>query len=95
MERATSEDTQGTHPDGGCAVEMYSNAGLGYSEIETLSVEKKLMPGEALQNLITVDLLDANAGLPACELAGVICAALGETPEIQPMAAPAPMPQTP
>jgi hypothetical protein len=84
VERATSEDTQGVHPDGGCAVEMYSNAGLGYSEIETLSVEKKLLPGESLQNLITVDLLEAGSNLPACELADLICAALGETPEIQP-----------
>jgi hypothetical protein len=92
VERATSADTQGAHPDGGCSVEMYSNAGLGYSEIETLSVEKKLLPGESLQNLITVDLLEAGSALPACELAGVICAALGETPEIQPPAAPAEMP---
>ena len=88
VERATSEDTQGIHPDGGCSVEMYSNSGLGYSEIETLSVEKKLLPGESLQNLITVDLLEAGSDLPACALAGAICAALGETPEIQPPAAP-------
>ena len=89
VERATSEDTEGTHPDGGCAVEMYSNAGLGYSEIETLSVEKKLLPGESLQNLITVDLLEAGSSLSACELADKVCASLGETPEIQPPAAPA------
>ena len=98
VERASSEDTQGTHPDGGCAVEMYSNAGLGYSEIETLSVEKKLLPGESLQNLITVDLLEAGSGLSACELAGVICTTLGETPEIQAPtipAAPAEMPTMP
>jgi hypothetical protein len=98
VERAISEDTQGTHPDGGCAVEMYSNAGLGYSEIETLSVEKKLLPGESLQNLITVDLLEAGSGLSACELADAICATLGETPEIQPpaeLAAPAEMPTMP
>jgi hypothetical protein len=98
VERATSEDTQGARPDGGCAVEMYSNAGLGYSEIETLSVEKKLLPGESLQNLITVDLLEADSSLPACELAGVVCAALGETPEIQSPpapAAPAEMPAMP
>ena len=95
VERATSEDTEGTHPDGGCAVEMYSTAGLGYSEIETLSVEKKLLPGESLQNLITVDLLEAGSALSACELADVICATLGETPEIQPPAAPAEMPAMP
>lgn len=89
VERTTSEDTQGIRPDGGCNVEMYSNAGLGYSEIETLSVEKKLLPGESLQNLITVDLLEVGSSLPACELAGAICAALGETPEIQPPTAPA------
>jgi hypothetical protein len=98
VQRAASEYTQGTRPDGGCTVEMYSNAGLGYSEIETLSVEKKLLPGESLQNVITVDVLEAGSNLPACELAGVIGAALGETPEIQPPAAPAApaeMPATP
>ena len=89
VERASSPDTEGTRPDGGCAVEMYSNAGLNYSEIETLSVEKKLLPGESLQNLITVDLLDVGQELSACELANKICATLGEMPEIQPPTAPA------
>ena len=94
VERATSESTQGDHPDGGCAVEMYSNAGLGYSEIETLSVEKNLLPGESLQNVITVDLLDADRGLSSCELANRIRGFLGEEPEIEPPPLPAP-PQTP
>ncbi len=84
VERTSSEDTDGTHPDGGCTVEMYSNAGLGYSEIETLSVEKALLPGETLQNLITVELLEAGEALPSCDLANLVGAALGETPEIQP-----------
>lgn len=88
VERVSAEETGGAHPDGGCVVEMYSNAGLGYSEIETLSAERKLLPGESLQNTITVDLFEAAADLPACELAGAVSAALGETPEIQPPAAP-------
>lgn len=89
VERTTSEDTQGIRPDGGCNVEMYSNAGLGYSEIEMLSVEKKLLPGESLQNLIAVDLLEADSSLSICELADAVCATLGETPVIQPPTAPA------
>ena len=88
VERATSEITEGARPDGGCAVEMYSNADLGYSEIGTLSVEKKLLPGESLQNMITVDLLEAGSELPACELADLIGITLGETPETQQPATP-------
>jgi hypothetical protein len=88
VERATSELAEGVRPDGGCAVEMYSNASLGYSEIGTLSVEKKLLPGESLQNMITVDLLEAGSELPACELADLIGKTLGEMPPTQPPATP-------
>ena len=87
-ERATSEITEGTRPDGECTVTMYSNAGLGYSEIGTLSVEKKLLPGESLQNMITVDLLEAGSQLSACELADLIGKTFGEMPEPQPPATP-------
>lgn len=95
VERVVSKITEGTRPNNGCTVEMYSNAGLGYSEIETLSEEKKLLPGESLQNVVAVDLLDANANLSACELANKICAAVGETPEIQPPAPAETSPVTP
>ena len=91
MERATSEIAEGARPDGGCTVEMYSNAGLGYSEIGTRSLEKKLLPGESLQNMITVDLLEAGSELPSCELADLIGKTLSEMPETQqPTIPPAP-----
>ena len=77
VERATSEDI-GTHPDGGCTVEMYSNAGLGYTEIETLSVEKTLHPGETLQNTLTLECFPAPATTNACELADAVQKLLGE-----------------
>jgi len=78
VERATSDDQDGRHPDGGCAVEMYSNAGLGYTEIETLSVEKNLKPGGSLQNLLTVECLNVSTNLTACDVAGEIRRTLGE-----------------
>lgn len=45
------------YPDGGCSHEVYVNAGLGYSEIETLSPEYLLPAGETIANrlVITVD----------------------------------------
>lgn len=69
---------RGKHPDGGCTVEMYSNAGLGYSEIETLSVEKDLQPGETLQNTLIIECLDAPPGAEPCALAEHVRKALGE-----------------
>jgi hypothetical protein len=91
-ERATSEITEGARPDGGCTVVMYSNAGLGYSEIGFFSVEKKLLPGESLQNVITTDLLEAGGKWSACELADLVGKTFGEMPEPQPSAAaPAPI----
>lgn len=52
IERATT--SEGTYPDGGCTIEMYANTGLGYCEIETLSVEKNLNVGETLENTLTI-----------------------------------------
>lgn len=77
VERAAAEDV-GTHPDGGCTVEMYSNSGLGYTEIETLSVEKSLQPGETLQNTLTLECFPAPATTNACELADAVMTLLGE-----------------
>jgi len=85
LEKAQPENGNGAaHPDGGCTVEMYSNAGLGYSEIETLSVEKVLAPGEILQNILTIDILEIPACSHACEMATEIRKALGEVTEPPP-----------
>jgi hypothetical protein len=48
---------KGTFPDGGCSVEMYANSGLGYAEIETLSIEKVLAEGESLENVLHIHVL--------------------------------------
>ncbi|MDA3872722.1 MAG: DUF4380 domain-containing protein, partial [Kiritimatiellae bacterium] len=44
--------TDGSFPDGGCSVVMYSNTGLGYTEIETQSRKVDLAPGEVLRNTV-------------------------------------------
>lgn len=41
-----------TYPDGGCSVEIYSNHGLGYTEIEILSPEVLLEQGNILENTL-------------------------------------------
>ncbi len=71
-------DQNGRFPDGGCTVEMYSNAGLGYSEIETLSVEKNLQPGESMQNTLTLECIPTPAGAGACKISDRVRSALGE-----------------
>jgi hypothetical protein len=48
---------------------MYSNTGLGYTEIETLSVEKALKPGETLSNRLYLSCYRLHGELDACELA--------------------------
>ncbi len=80
VERATSEDTAGTYPDGGCTVELYSNSGLGYSEIETLSVERQLAPTEALQNTLTIECFPLATNLSPCEAARELKVLTGEEP---------------
>lgn len=67
IEKAEGDLTATNFPDGGCRAELYSNSGLGYSEVETLSEEKALEPGEAIENTLTIslhrvpDTLDDNA----------------------------------
>ncbi len=56
VEQVETNDTEGTFPDGGCSVELYFNKGLGYAEIETLSVEKILQAGESIANVLTIRL---------------------------------------
>ncbi|MFH0953864.1 MAG: hypothetical protein V1873_06010 [Verrucomicrobiota bacterium] len=89
VEHAAEENVKGSHPDGGCTVEMYSNAGLGYSEIETLSVESNILPGESLQNTISIHFATATNVLTDCELADVVGALLGEETGKPPAAPPA------
>ena len=48
---------RGDYPDGGCTLQMYSNTGLGYAEIETLSAEKLLKPGRSIENTLLIECL--------------------------------------
>jgi len=57
------------YPDGGCRVEMYSNKGLGYTEIETLSPEVRLLPGQRLENTLVIELHSFPKGLSDTEAA--------------------------
>ncbi|MBN1269480.1 MAG: hypothetical protein JXB04_07835 [Kiritimatiellae bacterium] len=66
---SASNGSDGEHPDGGCTVEMYANAGMGYAEIETLSVEAALPPGEGLQNTLVIECHEVPADLSPCDLA--------------------------
>lgn len=51
----TDGNPDGPYPDGGCTLEMYANAGLGYAEIETLSPEVLLAKGDVLSNRLTIE----------------------------------------
>lgn len=62
----------GTFPDGGCIVEVYSNHGLGYSEIETLSPEVLLAPGTVLENTLRIELGSTETPLAGCPLADAV-----------------------
>lgn len=68
----------GDYPDGGCIVEVYSNHGLGYSEIETLSPELTLAPGTVLENTLRIELSSTEATLAPCPLADVVRTLAGE-----------------
>ena len=69
---AVANTVAGTYPDGGCVVEVYSNQGLGYSEIETLSPELDLEPGTVLENVLRIQLASTEAPLAACPLADAV-----------------------
>lgn len=62
----------GDYPDGGSVVEVYSNQGLGYSEIETLSPELDLEPGTVLENVLRIELSSTAAPLDPCPLADAV-----------------------
>lgn len=77
IETATTS-ASGTYPDGGCVVEVYSNSGLGYSEIETLSPEAPLAPGTVLENTLTIRLALLPPTATDCELAAAAQILAGE-----------------
>lgn len=68
----------GDYPDGGCVVELYSNEGLGYSEIETLSPELNLAPGQVLENVLRIELAATPAPHAPCRFAGFVRTLAGE-----------------
>ncbi len=87
IERAIGSPTATDFPDGGCRTEVYSNSGLGYTEVETLSEERNLAVGEAIENTLTLSLHRIAAGLDATAFATRIRELLGE----QAPATPAPV----
>ena len=69
---AVANSATGDYPDGGSVVEVYSNQGLGYSEIETLSPELDLEPGTILENVLRIELSSTATPLDPCPLADAI-----------------------
>jgi hypothetical protein len=80
IEHATTTQPGGDFPDGGCRVEVYANRGLGYTEIETLSEERVLQPGEVLENTLTLSFHLVEATLDHTALAQRVRELLGEAP---------------
>lgn len=66
---ASNETTQGAWPERGCRLEIYCNRGLGYTEIETLSDERALAPGESMANTLTLEAFHLPRDLAGCALA--------------------------
>lgn len=73
-------DASGNFPEGGCRVQMFTSKPLGYSEIETLSEERALAPGETVANTVTMELFRAPAPVSGCALATWVEQLLGEIP---------------
>ena len=71
VERVMNEPRPEPFPDGGSRVEVYSNTGLGYCEIETLSPEVNLKKGERLQNRLVLEIVRLGTN-DACTTASVI-----------------------
>lgn len=80
--RAVPTEAEGSYPDGGCTLQVYCNSGLGYAEIETLSVERPLAAGESIRNTVTLDCLQVPERTSDCEAIALIKRHLGEAPEI-------------
>lgn len=68
----------GEFPDGGCVVEVYSNDGLGYSEIETFSPEAYLAPGMVLKNTLRIEIAVQDPPASGCALANAVRRLAGE-----------------
>ena len=64
----------------GCRVEMYSNKGLGYTEIESTGPERILRIGEAMTNTVTLEVYAAPAPLSGSALAAWCRQLVGEVP---------------
>jgi len=79
--RATSKPAPSdAYPDGGCTVEMFSNTGLGYAEVETLSVERTLKAGDVLENTLYLTGYRLMNPLDDCALAERVQILIGEKP---------------
>lgn len=79
FERAAGRRDATNFPDGGCRTEVYANRGLGYAEIETLSEEAQLAPGEAIENTLVISLYRVPADLTDTELAARLHQIAGES----------------
>ncbi len=75
---SVANSATGDFPDGGCVVEVYANEGLGYSEIETLSPEADLAPGQVLENTLRIEIAVRDAPPAGCALAAAARALAGE-----------------
>jgi 1,4-alpha-glucan branching enzyme len=73
LQWAEGGDSGGVFPDGGCSIVLYSNKGLGYTEIETQSVELDLAPGETLRNTLVYRLVEVGDAQPEA-VAGLLSA---------------------
>lgn len=55
VQRFAPEECEKGQPDDGCTVEMYAHADLGYAEMQTLSDERALGKGRALQHNVAIE----------------------------------------
>ncbi|MBU1909520.1 MAG: hypothetical protein KJ726_05700, partial [Verrucomicrobia bacterium] len=78
IQRLAGEEDPEVPPSEACIVEMYSNPDLGYAEIQTLSAEINLHPGEALHQNVVIECLEMEAGLAPCDRVERLRARLGE-----------------
>ena len=76
--RAEAEDTAPPYPDGGCTLQVYSNRGLGYAEIETLGVERLLAVDASIENRLTIELLPLAEGATDAEVVALLKGHVGE-----------------
>ncbi len=95
IERASGEVSAAEFPDGGCRTELYSNSGLGYTEIETLSEERNLAAGEDVENTLTISLHRITADLDNAAFAARVCELLGEQSATAPINEKAPPEEEP